>query len=282
MACAAGARADALSLLDGSCLRRGLGPPACPARTRSRLAPHLPCPRTRPAVVLAAWGTLRRGEVLGLRRCDVDVTAATVRVERSLGERRNGAVIVGPPKSLAGVRTVHMPSSAMALLEEHLRSFVGPDPSDPLFVGRTGLQQRPQGLEEAWRTAREEVGLPELRFHDLRHFAGTMAAAAGTSTKEVMARGGWSSPQMALRYEHATQERDRSIAQALEWLSQSTQETPIGPLTTADDPKLRARSLTQRARRTLEGDDADPETHRDQHVSGVRVTSSRLLVTWTF
>ena len=54
-----------------------------------------------------------------------------------------------------------------------------------------------------------------------------MAAAAGASTMEVMARGGWSSPQMALRYEHATQERDRSIAQALESLSQSTKETPI-------------------------------------------------------
>ena len=230
--------------------------------------------KLRAAVVLAAWGTLRRGEVLGLRRCDVDVAAETVRVERSLGERRNGAVIVGPPKSSSGARTVHMPSSAMVLLEEHLRSFVGPDPNDPLFVGRTGLPQRPQGLEEAWRNAREEVGLHELRFHDLRHFAGTMAANAGASTKEVMARGGWSSPQMALRYEHATQERDRSIAQALELLSQSTQETPIGPLTTVDDRKLRARSRTQRARRTLEGEDADPETDPDQDVSGVRVRPS--------
>ena len=137
-----------------------------------------------------------------------------------------------------------MPSSAMALLEEHLRSFVGPDPNDPLFVGRTGLPQRPQGLEEAWRNARDEVGLRELRFHDLRHFAGTMAAAAGTSTKEVMARGGWSSPPMALRYERATQERDRSIAQTLESLSQSTQATPIGPLTTADDRKF-ARDISR-------------------------------------
>jgi hypothetical protein len=45
--------------------------------------------------------------------------------------------------------------------------------------------------------------MPALRFHDVRHFAGTMAAAAGASIKEVMARGGSSSPQMALRYEHA-------------------------------------------------------------------------------
>jgi len=58
--------------------------------------------KLRAAVVLAAWGTLRRGEVLGLRRGDIDAAAGTVRVERSLGERRNGAVIVGPPKNPRG------------------------------------------------------------------------------------------------------------------------------------------------------------------------------------
>jgi hypothetical protein len=42
--------------------------------------------------------------------------------------------------------------------------------------------------------------MPALRFHDLCHFAGTMAAAAGASTREAMARGEWSSPQMALSY----------------------------------------------------------------------------------
>ena len=86
-----------------------------------------------------------------------------------------------------------------------------------------------------------------------------------------MARVGWSSPQMALRYEHATPERDRSIAQAIELLSQPTQETPIGPLTTVDDRMLRARSRRQRA---LEGEDTDPETDPDQDVSGVRVRPS--------
>ena len=229
--------------------------------------------KLRAAVVLAAWGTLRRGEVLGLRRCDVDVASATVRVERSLGERRNGAVIVGPPKSSAGVRTVHMPANAMALIEGHLSSFVGPDVDAPLFTGRTGLPLRPQGLEEARRSAREEVGLPKLRFHDLRHFAGTMAAAAGASTKEVMARGGWSSPQMALRYEHATQDRDRFIARALESYSHSD-GAPIEPAATVDDRKPRARSRTQRARRPSDELDAIPKTNPDQYVSAIRVRPS--------
>jgi integrase len=229
--------------------------------------------KLRAAVVLAAWGTLRRGEVLGLRRNDIDLAAGTVRVEKSLGERRNGDVIVGPPKSGAGVRTVHMPLSAMEVLEEHLRSFVGREVDAPLFIGRTGLALRPQGLEEAWRSAKE-VGLPALRFHDLRHFAGTMAAAAGASTKEVMARRGWSSPQMALRYEHATKERDRFIAHALEALSQSSPEASDTPIVTADDQGDRARSRTQRARRPSDEEDALSETGSDQDFSAARVRPS--------
>ena len=230
--------------------------------------------KLRAAVVLAAWGTLRRGEVLGLRRDDVDLAAGTVRVERSLGERRNGAVIVGPPKSGAGMRTVHMPAGAMQVLVDHLNSFVSPAVDAPLFVGRTGLPLRPQGLEEAWRSAREEVGLAALRFHDLRHFAGTMAAAAGASTKEVMARGGWSSPQMALRYEHATHDRDRFIAHSLEALSQPVAQGPDRPLVTAEDRGDRARSRTQRARRPSDEDDAIQETNPDQDVSATRVRPS--------
>ena len=230
--------------------------------------------KLRAAVVLAAWGTLRRGEVLGLRRDDVDLTAGTVRVERSLGERRNGAVIIGPPKSGAGVRTVHMPPSAMAVLAEHLSSFVGARADASLFVGRTGLPLRPQGLEKAWRAAGEEVGLPALRFHDLRHFSGTMAAAAGASTKEVMARGGWSSPQMALRYEHATQGRDRFIAHALEALSQSVPDAPNPPTVTADDREERARARTQRARRLIVEEEVISETTSEQVVSTDQVRPS--------
>jgi integrase len=99
----------------------------------------------------------------------------------------------------------------MKVLEEHLRSFVGPEVDAPLFLGRTGLALRPQGLEEAWRSARKEVGLPALRFHDLRHFAGTMAAAAGASTNEVMARAG--GPRH--RWHFATSTPRRSVTVSL-------------------------------------------------------------------
>ena len=55
-----------------------------------------------------------------------------------------------------------------------------------------------------------------MRFHDLRHFAGTMAATAGASLKEVMARMGQSSTDAAMRYLKAAESRDREIADLID------------------------------------------------------------------
>jgi integrase len=63
------------------------------ALTQSMPAPY------RAAVLLAAWGTLRRGEVLGLNRDDVDLVAGAVRVQRSLHEFHDGTLELGPTKS---------------------------------------------------------------------------------------------------------------------------------------------------------------------------------------
>jgi integrase len=60
------------------------------------------------------------------------------------------------------------------------------------------------------------AGLSDVRFHDLRHTAGTLAAQSGATPKELMARLGHSSARAALIYQHATDERDAQIADALE------------------------------------------------------------------
>jgi len=51
--------------------------------------------------------------------------------------------------------------------------------------------------------------------HDLRHTGNTWAAASGASTRELMARMGHATPDAALRYQHATADRDAVIARAL-------------------------------------------------------------------
>ncbi|WP_440099898.1 hypothetical protein [Streptosporangium sp. H16] len=50
---------------------------------------------------------------------------------------------------------------------------------------------------------------------DLRHAGNTLAASTGASLKELMSRMGHSSTRAALIYQHASQDRDKAIAEAL-------------------------------------------------------------------
>jgi hypothetical protein len=60
------------------------------------------------------------------------------------------------------------------------------------------------------------LGLGEFHFHDLRHTGNTLAASSGASTRELMHRMGHASMRAALIYQHATSERDREIASAMD------------------------------------------------------------------
>jgi hypothetical protein len=65
----------------------------------------------------------------------------------------------------------------------------------------------------AWREACRKVGV-DAHLHDLRHHAATLIARKpGVTTRELMVHLGHSSPRAALIYQHATEERDREIAE---------------------------------------------------------------------
>ena len=85
-------------------------------------------PRYRAAVLLAAWCGLRRGEVLGLRRDDVDLAAGCVVVRRNRVELlATRASFDAEPKTDAGKRTVALPPHLLPVLAEHMASWAGPD-----------------------------------------------------------------------------------------------------------------------------------------------------------
>jgi hypothetical protein len=101
-----------------------------------------------------------------------------------------------------------------------------------------GKRLRPSNFWAIWETARRRAGLTWVRFHDLRHFAAKMFASTGASTKEIMTRGGWKSVAMVVRYEHASEERDARLAQAL---NPYTLPENVVPISTVSE-SVRARS----------------------------------------
>ena len=78
---------------------------------------------------------------------------------------------------------------------------------------------RPWGVSEIGGSA---VGRTDLHLHDLRHSGLTWSAALGATTAELMYRAGHKSPAAALRYQHAAQDRDELLADALGTLAQGT------------------------------------------------------------
>ncbi len=167
-------------------------------------------------MLTAGLAGLRQGELFALRRGDMDLRRGTVTVRRKRLRLASGEVIEDNPKSDAGRRTVALPEPLVTELEQHLLEFVAPRVDAYVFTSPEGQPvERGNFRRRVWTPATEATGLVGLRWHDLRHTAGTLAARTGATTKELMARLGHASPRAAMVYQHASEDRDRLIAERL-------------------------------------------------------------------
>jgi len=174
-------------------------------------------------IQLAAWCQLRRGEILGLRRQDVDMLHSTIRIEQSRTFSRDGSSITKSPKTAAGRRTLSVPANVTPFLITHLDEWTDAVGSAFLFTLNSDTPLSATCLQRAWSKARLSIGRPDLHLHDLRHTGLTLAAATGATTAELMHRAGHSSASAALRYQHATRDRDRVLADALAKVAQTSE-----------------------------------------------------------
>jgi len=117
---------------------------------------------------VAAYTGLRRGEIVALRWRDVRWSERVLVVERALSDTVE--------RSTKGrrVRYVPLADQALAALDRVAQrpNFVGPD--DYVFASVVGNRLDPSALRRRFVAVRDEAGLPPLRFHDLRHTAGTL------------------------------------------------------------------------------------------------------------
>jgi integrase len=181
--------------------------------------------RYRLMVLLAAWCALRFGELTELRRFDIDVKKAVVRVRRSVARTADGRKVEGP-KSEAGKRPVNIAPHLMPAVKAHLRDHVAASRDALVFPFAAGGHMAPSSLYAVYHPASEAAGRPDLRFHDLRHTGAVLAAATGATLTELMARFGHSTVDAAMAYQQASQDRDKVIAAALSGLA-ADNVTPI-------------------------------------------------------
>lgn len=209
-------------------------------------------------VLIAVFGSLRWGEVTALRRSDVDIERGTVTVRGALSERSTGEMVLGPPKSAAGLRTVMLPAAVAERLRVHLDADVELHDQAWVFSGTTGQPLRRSNFNKLvnWSEVVQQMGLAGLHFHDLRHTGNHLAAQTpGATLRDLMVRMGHGSMRAALIYQHASQDADRHIADSLGerlaplWPAALGQQTEIGR---ADRPARRPPERTQSARRSAD------------------------------
>lgn len=177
--------------------------------------------RYRAMTALAGWCGLRYGELIELRRKDIDRKTNVVHVRRA-AVLVGGQFQVGTPKSDAGIRTVVIPEHVRPIVYRHLAkmgvtgrdALLFPAASDPTKHLRSAT------LAKVFNRAREQIGRPDLRWHDLRHTAGSNATRVGATLAEVMNMLGHSTAAAALRYQHETQGRAEEIAARLSALAE--------------------------------------------------------------
>jgi integrase len=137
-------------------------------------------PDLRLAIMLAAVGTLRRGEICGLKYKDVIPNVGVYVHTDMVLSKDNTWIHKEIPKTSDSVRLVSLPSEALSMIED--------GEPDAYIIDGT-----PAAISDAFGRLRDRLGL-SCRFHDLRHYAVSILHAIGVPDQYLMERGGWATP----------------------------------------------------------------------------------------
>jgi integrase len=177
-----------------------------------------------PLRLIATTGA-RRGEVLGLRWREVDLTGARVLLGAQTLTAVSGRLVwQRHGKTAAATRDVALDATTLAVLIEHrarqaaARAGVGPrwhdDEHGPLvFTGPLGAPLRPDSFSRRFRALVAATGCPPLDVHGLRHSYATAALRAGVSPEVLSRRLGHADIGITLGfYAHVRPADDRDAA----------------------------------------------------------------------
>jgi integrase len=144
--------------------------------------------------VLAVTAGLRQGELLGLKWEDVDLDAGTLRVRRTLLGSKKGVPLFGSPKTAKGKRSVRLTDKAVEALRRHRElQLEQRQRLDELwkehglvFTTQIGTAiNRHNLITRSFKPLLARAGLPEIRFHDLRHTCATLMLCGKIHPKVV-------------------------------------------------------------------------------------------------
>ncbi|HVC81490.1 MAG TPA: site-specific integrase, partial [Chloroflexota bacterium] len=177
-----------------------------------------------PIWLVALTTGLRKGELLGLRWCDVELDRAVLHVRQQIVSV-NGRLITGEPKTAAGRRTIALPRDCVEALREHQgrrpRRPVALDPAhrdtDPVFASAVGTSIEPRNASARFDALVARSGVQRISFHGMRHTHATLLLLSGINVKIVSERLGHASIAITLdTYAHLLPGMQESAAEAMQ------------------------------------------------------------------
>lgn len=149
----------------------------------------------------------RVGEALALNVEDIDLEYGDITIQKHVV---GTTVMEGTKAHPDQVRILALPPQALEALRVHIASSkrVG---DQPLFVHSRGGRMHYDFARRMFKSLRESRGLEAMTIHDVRHISLSAFGRTGAALAEIMARGGHSDMRTALRYQHASRERDRAL-----------------------------------------------------------------------
>ncbi|GAV22668.1 tyrosine-type recombinase/integrase [Carboxydothermus pertinax] len=139
------------------------------------------------AFILALGTGLRRGELLGLHWEDIDLEEGILHVKRNVVYVRGHGIVVQPPKTEKGNRTIPIPKLVLKMLEGHQERLKAEGlyrPDGPVFPSKNGTYMYPDNFERTFRKLRKEAGI-DINLHALRHTFATRLLELGEDLKVV-------------------------------------------------------------------------------------------------
>ena len=154
---------------------------------------------------------LRRGELLGLKWEDIDLEQGIIHVRRQIA-RIDGEIVEAPLKTKNSYRTLSIGQDAVEILKEQQ----GKTNSEYVFPSPTGGPISPDSVLKMLHRVLKRAGLPEIRFHDMRHTFATVALQNGVDIKTVSGMLGHYSAGFTLdTYAHVTTAAQRQAANTM-------------------------------------------------------------------
>lgn len=158
-------------------------------------------------VLMGVWLCMRASEITALTWDCVDFKQKTLTIKKALVRSRDGDWVEKATKTTSSTRTVSLPDYILRKLEAAKEQADG-DRVVPLSGA---------SMYGRLKTILRRNGLPDIRFHDLRHTAASVMLTLNIPDKYAQARGGWATNYtMKTIYQHMMASKRNAVDDAID------------------------------------------------------------------